>query len=1058
MMKPFDVAPFGLPRCAANEVRFEQPRDICRVRARFADRAPAAAGLAYLQKTWPQTRDEYPVDSDLTSPARFGWRSTDDWFNAGWKAAAANLERPDARTLDFTFQGLHAEFAEFDGRDGYNVAFRRTLGIRVDPSAAVPICGLEVYTTSLPAKARLRVELDAGRPTPDEAVAVAGYNIRRLRLAPLDGVRVRRHKARLAPSAPRRFLVSLEHLRPVQRYSDDDGQVTFALEQEIFTISLTALLAQGPVWFAEQGVFVTLAEDTTTFAQYRERQRPAKTICTLVRESPEQSLAGAFHGQPRPHAVACTLGCKHARQRFWIEPNGDIVLMKGNVAWVAGRDTARFANDRDGRFFFDLGDWIPAGRFTDPPPAFAYNLHFKRDEFFLEQQCVAAPLGRPPAGAELAGDDPIVLLVRFRIRNASDHPAYARIPLGYSADSTRSSERLLAPSLASTRANFDDHQAPRSPRETLLAGPDRRITGTWRGRQVLRCAFESDLAPAAAAGGLVFERRLEPGAAGELILKIPFVVPDAGRAEQELSAMNFADCARQAREFWSAEAQRGAQIRTPNAHLNALHGMHPLHVQVTDFAMPGDARLINTSVGSSTYGNFPNEACMIIEDLDQRGLHDEARRRIEVWLKYQGTVGLHGQFSDHAGVFFGAGGFECGPHYCQHHGWVLWIIGRHFFLTGDAGWLRRVADQLIAGVDWVFRQRRQTLQDLPHSRGWERGFLPAGGLEDVGDYWYWLSTNALTWRGCATAAAALEAIGHPQAGRVRLESDAYQQDLRRGFETMRRQAPLVRLRDGRWVPHYPSRLYCRGRDRGWIRETLEGSIYLLIAGLYAADSPQAGWILDDYQDNRYLNPPFGYHADIPEQTWFDRGGLSIQPNLLAGLLPHLDRDEIEVFLWMFFNCWNACYREEITAMVEHPFPFLGFSNAAHFKTSDEANAVMWLRCLLVYAPADVLHLGKALPRAWFADGLSIAAERVVTRFGLVSVAYESAADQGRIRAAVRLDLRSPPKQTLVRFRHPAAAPLKAVTVNGQPHPAFQAASGDVDVTGLRGELALQAEY
>ena len=52
---------------------------------------------------------------------------------------------------------------------------------------------------------------------------------------------------------------------------------------------------------------------------------------------------------------------------------------------------------------------------------------------------------------------------------------------------------------------------------------------------------------------------------------------------------------------------------------------------------------------------------MIIQDLDERGLHDEARRRLSIWLKYQGTEGLAGNFTDHNGVFFGAGGFEAAP-------------------------------------------------------------------------------------------------------------------------------------------------------------------------------------------------------------------------------------------------------------------------------------------------------------------------------------------------------------------------------------------------------------
>ncbi len=599
---------------------------------------------------------------------------------------------------------------------------------------------------------------------------------------------------------------------------------------------------------------------------------------------------------------------------------------------------------------------------------------------------------------------------------------------------------------------------PRSPRLPLTATADGRLMGVWQGQAVPRGLYQSDLAPRATADGLVFERRLAPGESAELVLKLPFVVVDRGEELRALRSLQFDTGDQEVQEFWREEARQGAQVLTPNAHLNALHTMHAAHVRVTDHAVPGKPHLINTSVGASTYGNFSNEACMIIAELDQRGLHDEARRRIEVWIEYQGTVGLNGRFSDIDGVFYGAGGFEQGQSYCQHHGWVLWIIAKHYSVSGDADWLRGVAPALIRGLEWVFRQRRHTLEPLPHSRGWERGFLPAGGLEDVDDYCYWLSTNALTWRGCDAASAALEAIAHPAAARFREASDAYRQDLIRGFETMRRLAPLVRLRDGRWVPHYPSRLYCRGRDRGWIRETLEGAVYLLISGLFAPDSPQAAWILDDFQDNRYMSPPFGYFVDQPESTWFDRGGVSIQPNLLAGLLPHLERDEIEVYLWMFYNCWSACYREEITAMVEHPYPVLGFSNSAHFKTSDEANAVTWLQYMFAYATPTALHLGKAIPRDWLRPGRGARAEGLQTHFGTVGVAYTPAADGHTIEASVSLALRAAPARTLVRFRTPGSAPLLAVMVNGRPHPAFNATTGDVDVSGCLGELWVRVGY
>ena len=170
----------------------------------------------------------------------------------------------------------------------------------------------------------------------------------------------------------------------------------------------------------------------------------------------------------------------------------------------------------------------------------------------------------------------------------------------------------------------------------------------------------------------------------------------------------------------------GAHVKTGEPNLDALYKSHVAHVELTDSRMCSDPSLINTSVGSSTYGNYPNESCMIIEELDERGLHEQARQRIAVWLKYQSTVGLIGLFTDHEGVFFGADGYESGASYDQHHGWVLWYIAKHFFFTGDVEWLKSVADQLIKGVDWVARQRKETEKDLVHSRGWEKGFLAAG--------------------------------------------------------------------------------------------------------------------------------------------------------------------------------------------------------------------------------------------------------------------------------------------------------------------------------------------
>ena len=1066
-MKPFDIAPFRLPATPVEEVRFEDQRDIQNVVVTFASAAPAKVSLEYLQKTWPNERHERIPDKDMTRPCHFGWLPIDDHFNSKWKRAAIRVRKLGAKAIEITFLGLAKEFPELPE---YNVTFRRALGIRLAVPNRTVIEKVQVYTVSSPERSRIRVELNAGKKTGVKKLDLSAYNAVITRVTGGTGAAVSGGTVRISGVRPF-FFVDVGHMTPAHRYAYDEGLLTLTADDDAFTISLASLHEQGPVWYEDRGVYIRLADDPTTFADYQARNRDEQTINRQVSNLPEQSLGGSFTGQPRAHAVACSVGCMRSRHRFWVESNGDVVLTKHNVSAIRqegaasirtihGKDTPRYKNDGNARFFFGLERWCVLGRHPDSPPVLAFNIHLRDGGIELREKAFAVPLDRPILSGELAGDDTVVGVFTFELTNTGPQPAVACLPVQNSNNSTRINTGTGGVGIARgwnvTRwRDYNDRMIPNSPREQLTAG-EGLITSLHKDQPVLRAAYDSSIQPRQEGNGIVFEKLLQPGESCRVVLKIPYIAADSPEEIARLRAIDADAAYPEVVRFWQAQGSRGAGVHTPEANLDALHAFHLSHTQITDFDVMDGSGLINTTVGTSTYGNCTNESVMIVQDLEQRGLVDEARRRLGLWIKYQGTAALLGNFTDHEGVFYGAGGFEVGATYDQHHGWALWRLADHYLMTGDREWFAGVADHIITGADWVFRQRKNTMKDLPHSRGWEYGFLPAGSLEDVADFYYWLSTNAVTWRGTDSAAAALEKFGHPDAARVRRESNAYRKDLITGFERMRQLSPLVRLRDGRWVPHYPSRLYRRGRDYGWIREVLEGSVYLLISGLYNPNSKQASWILDDFQDNRYMNPPYGYGLPDPAH-WFDRGGFSVQPNLLAGLIPHLDRDEIEVYLWMFFNGWNACYREEIQAMVEHPMPWLGWSNFAQYKTSDQANAVAWLRQMFVYERGGLLHLGRAIPRDWLRDGKDIRADGVATHFGEASVRYRSQAAQNQIAAEVSLSLREPPEKVLLRFRHPDKKPIKSVTVNGKPHKRFNPA-GDVDITGLKGKIEVQAAY
>jgi hypothetical protein len=793
-----DVAPFALPDSPKGEIRFEEPRDIRAVEVTLAGEAPAGVGLSYFQESWPRVRLEQ--QRDLTQPCWFGWVKVDDWFNGHWKRAETHATTLPGHRVRIEFAPLTKEYPE---QTGYDVAYRRTTGLRVEGTDPKAVQGFRVWTTSAPSRTTLRIMLNAGTPTSGGgAVGLDSYNARVFQVRPVSGCRTVGGKVACDGTGAAEFDLDVEHMTSSHRYGNDDGHVRFILGDDSFTISLASLARQGPIWFAERGAFIKSAGDPTTFAQYAARSARQKTIAQRVKEMGEQSYAGAFLGQPRPHSVATSLGFKQARQRFWLDCNGDLTVEGTTVRQISASDTRRVACDGNGRFFFGLERWMMEARYPDPAPALTYNLRAREGDLEVEQTSVAGPLDGRVLDGPIVGDRDLVCLVRFRFRNLGAGPRNARLRLDYSANSGRNP--AVYPTDRGSKA-LTDWRVPVSPLEPLTIDGE-LIHGRWHDRAVLRARVETPMKGRGERVGLTFEKELAPDEACELLLKVPFVALDSARELEQLRALGFDETRKQTAHFWRRENQRGARVQTPVPQLDDLHRAHLTYVQISDPAMPGAPALVNTSVGTSTYSNCGNESCMINQELDQRGLADDAARRLEVWVHYQGTEPLLGRFSDHKGVLHGAGPFSFLASYNQNHGWILWRLAEHYLYTRDHAWFEHVAPAVLDACDWVARQRKQTLTGLPSSRGWERGFMPAGALEDVGEFRYWLTTNTMIWRGIDTAAAALEEAGHPEAARVRREADAFGADLRRGFETMRQHCPLVRLRDGRWVPYNPSQL------------------------------------------------------------------------------------------------------------------------------------------------------------------------------------------------------------------------------------------------------------
>jgi hypothetical protein len=994
----FDAAPSALPLPEGNGLMWEDPREIHRVVVHFPEAAPAAEKVRfqYWGSRWPQQRlpkDREPGGGDV------GWMELGNWYQHGWRAADAEVVKQD-KSLTFTFRPINAK--EFPKEKDYAAAFRYTLKIRVTSDAPLPkIDHFQVFTDSTIAPQSVRL---AWANPPDQNLTAEAFNGRVVAVE--------------KPSTKATRLV-LDAAINTDPNTFDKTLVTIRNGPDRFTF-LVNDLAQGPLFLQRFGVTVLPDGDVRDYTAIAAEQQASgkKTLYDRVAEMPEQTWRSAWEGVPRKKTdIYFPLGLDGGRQRFRLNADGSIGF-RSNDHYLKGRpgkDTPRLELERgDGNLTFGLPG-RPVFRTLEETSLPICVTTWDVAGVRITQTAFVTPLdGANEAGTTPPGDTFTVFLAQFTFTNTTSAAKEFKLPIQF------------------------NHSPLRVDAEGRLWAGD-RLRGQIVGAGI----------PEETGAKLRWSWKLDPGASRSVILKFPYVVLLEAGEQEALTRLDFDRERQLVSGYWRHRLDQSARLITPDPMLNEFYRSHAMHLLVNCEREPGSDRRF-ARVGSFGYGAYGNESCMMVVDLDRRGYHAEAQNCLDAWLQYQGTVALPGSFESKDGVFYGAGGYEAGG-YNQHHGWILWMMAEHYRFTRDDAWLRRAAPGIVKGADWIIRETARTADRHPL----ERGLLPAGSLEDIGDWWTWLSTSCYTWRGLDSAAGALEAIQHPDAQRVRAAARAYHAALLANFREASARSPVVRLRDGTAVPKIPSYVHRRGRSFGWICETLEGALHLLITGALDPKSEEAAWIVKDYEDNLFLSNQYGYLLDDFDRYWFGRGGMSMQACLLLNVEPYLYRDDVKHALRGLFNGLAVSYFPDVRMNTEHALPDMADWRGDHFKSSDESNAAGWLRYLFVREEnPDTLLLGQAVPREWLRPGQRCGIERTSTHFGPVSIIYTGGSNT--IAAQVSGPTRNPPKTIRLRFRHPTEKRLTAVSVNGQNWERFQ---GEwVELPGALGNATVSGSF
>jgi hypothetical protein len=471
---------------------------------------------------------------------------------------------------------------------------------------------------------------------------------------------------------------------------------------------------------------------------------------------------------------------------------------------------------------------------------------------------------------------------------------------------------------------------------------------------------------------------------------------------------------------------------------------------------------------------FPPLGCetdRILWALDHLGMHQVARDGMSIWLanpQPDGALSL-GSGMEHAHKF----------------GALLlpWVMAEHYRLTGDKEWLRKELPRLKAAVDWIIKRRRGTMKPVlspEEQAGIKRGTWSPYGLQpriqmgdgDPAGANYYYMADAAAHRSVKLLAEVAGAVDAKLAAELAAEAENYRKDILCVVEESLVRSPVLRTRDGtsrfflpqgfqysgpcaRALPPSADIFSHCGPYSSDIVATSAAIEAWLASGLLSIDDPRIDGHFEVLEDLFLRDHPWmrKRKADYdPERDWFSNGGWGYQSGWERVPDFYLAKDDVPNFLRAWLNRCAIDMNLSNWTFNEHT------TFAANDKSHGNAVFLSNFRRMLVMEIGDALWLSRATPRAWLEQGKRIAVRNAPTYFG--SVAYEITSDvaHGKITASVEIPGRKPPGRVVLRFRHPRAAPIKSVTVNGKDWEHFDKDQEAVELQGLAGTATVTARY
>jgi hypothetical protein len=493
--------------------------------------------------------------------------------------------------------------------------------------------------------------------------------------------------------------------------------------------------------------------------------------------------------------------------------------------------------------------------------------------------------------------------------------------------------------------------------------------------------------------------------------------------------------------------------------------------------LPKDCRQVGVNDPHGLYvvrdNPFPPLGCetdRILWALDHLGMHQVAADGMSVWLAGQqkdGALSLNSGMENAHKV----GALQ-----------LLWVLTEHYRLTGDREWLQQHAPRLKAAADWILQRREVTMkQDLTpeEQAGIRAGTFSPYGLQpkvSMGDgdptgsrYYYW--ADASGYRSVKLFAEVIAELDPALGERYAAEAARYLQDILPVLNESILLCPVLMVQDGTYRSFHPQGF----QDRGPLAHALPATANIYShCGPYHADYVITSAAIEAWLragvlsvDDQRIDSHFDVLEDVflwdhpwfrkrkpdydPQRDWFNFGwayqsGWERLPEY------YLLKDDVPNFLRSWLNRCAVDLNLANYTFNEHT------TFAANDKSHGYSVFLSNFRNLLVMECGDALWLARATPRGWLAQGQKISVKNAPTYFGPLAYEIVSDVDHGQIVATVQMPARKTPQTVILRLRHPTAAPLQGVTVNGKDWTSFHRHRETIELKGLTGPASVAARY